>query len=296
MSKNFVLLGLAGYVAPKHLKAIKDTGGSLLAAMDVHDSVGILDSYFPECQFFTEFERFSRYCETSVTEGTKIDYISICSPNYLHMSHCMFALRVGANVICEKPIVLHERNLDKLLEIENNSIGSVYPILQTRLHPKIIELKDWCDNVNKSLIGKLTYVTSRGDWYKYSWKGDERKSGGLITNIGIHLLDMLYFLFGRKWTIVIRKKEEDEISGILQSQDVYIDFYLSLRRDVPIQRVLSLDGVEIDFTKGFTELHTKSYSEIINGRGFDLETARTSIRMCEAIRNGALGTPISIYR
>lgn len=295
MSKNYVILGVAGYVAPKHLKAIKETGGSLLAAMDVHDSVGVLDSYFPECQFFTEFERFSRYCETLVTEGTKIDYVSICSPNYLHMSHCMFALRIDANAICEKPIVLHERNLDKLIRVENDSIGSIYPILQTRLHPKIIELKNWPDTMPEFINGKLTYITSRGDWYKYSWKGDVKKSGGLITNIGVHLLDMLYFLFGKRWTIIIDKKEDDEVSGVLQSTDTNIEFYLSLRRDVPTRRVLQLDEIEIDFTKGFTELHTKSYSEILNGRGFDLETTRTSILMCETIRNGILGTPIRIY-
>ncbi len=294
MSKNFVLLGLAGYVAPKHLKAIKNVGGKLLAAMDISDSVGIVDSYFPNCQFFTEFERFSRYCETLVAEGTKIDYVSICSPNYLHMSHCMFALRIGADAICEKPVVLHSKNLDKLLKIEMDSDNKIYPILQARLHPKIIELHKWCMLLNKPVKGKLTYVTSRGDWYKYSWKGDVKKSGGLITNIGIHLLDILALLFMGTWVAIIDKNTSNEVSGHLHSHISDIEFYLSLRRDVPVQRILEIDGKVMDFTEGFTELHTKSYEEIINGKGFELSTIKTSTAMCEAIRNGEINTPISI--
>lgn len=294
--KNFVLIGLAGYVAPKHLMSIKEVDGNLLAALDPHDSVGVVDSYFPDCQFFTEFERFSKFCETYINDIGKIDYVVVCSPNYLHMSHCIFALRIGADVICEKPVVLHYKNIMKLIEMEEKFGKRVYPILQTRYHPKITELKEWCKKLNNKAIGSLYYNTPRGDWYKYSWKSDVSKSGGLITNIGIHLVDLLVYMFGEKWDVFLYHKEPDFISGVLSSNYVDVDFILSIRRDADPVRILDIDGYKVDFTEGFSDLHPTSYKNIIEGNGFLLEDTKTSILICEEIRNGLPNTPISIHR
>ena len=196
--KNFVIIGAAGYIAPKHLKAIKDTGNNLLAALDKHDSVGILDTYFPNADFFTEFERFDRHCEKLRRNGTPIDYVSVCSPNYLHDSHCRFGLRIGADVICEKPVVLNPWNVDALMEIEKETKHKVYSILQLRLHPAIISLREKILNrpPGKKYKVDLKYITARGNWYHSSWKGDIHKSGGIATNIGIHFFDILLWMFG----------------------------------------------------------------------------------------------------
>lgn len=294
MPKNFVLLGLAGYVAPKHLKAIKEVGGNLIAACDPHDSVGVIDSYFPECQFFTEFERFSRHCEELIYDGGKIDYVVICSPNYLHMAHCMFALRIGADAICEKPVVLNTRNLDKLIAMEKTSKNKIYPILQTRLHPKIIELKKWYACIDKPVKGRLVYNAPRGDWYKYSWKWDIKKSGGIGTNIGIHLIDLLAYMFGKDWRSLLIVKDPDLIEGTFSAPFAVIDFSLSIHRNSPQKRILQIEDKEIDFTKGFADLHPASYKAILAGNGFNLADTRTSILLCENIRYGIPGTAFRV--
>lgn len=282
--KNFVLLGLAGYVAPKHLEAIKAVGGNLIAAMDLHDSVGCIDSYFPECQFFTKFEGFSQYCETTILKGIKIDYVVICSPNHLHVSHCLFALSIGANVICEKPLALTAKNIDVLGWSESQSRGVIFPILQLRLHPEVIKLKEWCMHLDKPVTGFLDYITPRGDWYKYSWKGDTKLSGGIATNIGIHLFDLLVFLFGEKWEISLNKKQSDIVSGCLTSNFAEIKFSLSIQRGKPTQRVLYFGDKKIDFTQGFTDLHTISYQKILEGKGFCLADTKAAVSLCERIR------------
>jgi len=280
--KNFVIIGAAGFVAPKHMKAIKDVGGNLIAALDSHDSVGVLDSYFPDCQYFNEFERFDRYC----SKNGSIDYVSICSPNYLHDSHCRFALRIGANAICEKPLVLNERNLDGLLEMEQRYEKKINCILQLRLNKDLIELRD---KIQKEEIvdhnPKLIYYTPRGDWYKYSWKSNKEKSGGMISNIGIHLFDMLQWVYGEPIAYnIISIIDNDTIEGDLQCNNALIHFELSIDKHNEPIRILKLDGYSYSFTKGFTDLHTKSYKEILKGNGFGIEDVRPSIRICEKLR------------
>ncbi|HTH57349.1 MAG TPA: Gfo/Idh/MocA family oxidoreductase [Cyclobacteriaceae bacterium] len=294
--KNFAMIGAAGYIAPRHLQAIKDTGNSLLAAMDKFDSVGIMDSYFPHADFFTEFERFDRHIEKLRRMGKVLDYVSICSPNYLHDSHIRFALRHHAHAICEKPLVLNPWNVDALADIEKETGKKVYTILQLRLHPNIIQLKKEIDAApaDKVFDVNLTYITSRGKWYHHSWKGDEAKSGGIATNIGIHFFDMLLWVFGEKKSVKMTSYETDKASGIIELKKARVNWMLSINEnDLPAEakakgkrtfRSLKMNGNEIEFSDGFTELHTKSYSEILAGRGFGLNDARPSIELAHEIR------------
>lgn len=294
--KNFALIGAAGYIAPRHLQAIKDTGNNLVAALDKFDSVGIMDSYFPHADFFTEFERFDRHIDKLKRLGQKIDYVSICSPNYLHDSHIRFALRHHADAICEKPLVLNPWNVDALADIEKETGKKVNTILQLRLHPNIIQLKKEIDASpsDKIFDVTLTYITSRGKWYHRSWKGDEIKSGGIATNIGIHFFDMLLWVFGEKKDLKVTTYEADKAAGILELKRARVKWMLSINeQDLPAEaklkgkrtfRSLQMNGNEIEFSDGFTELHTKSYSEILAGRGFGLDEARPSIELAHEIR------------
>jgi len=294
--KNFALIGAAGYIAPRHLQAIKDTGNHLVAALDKFDSVGIMDSYFPKADFFTEFERFDRHLDKLKRLGQKIDYVSICSPNYLHDSHIRFALRHQADAICEKPLVLNPWNVDALEEIERETGKKVFTILQLRLHPNIIQLKKEIDALPAGQIVDvdLNYITSRGKWYHHSWKGDEIKSGGIATNIGIHFFDMLLWVFGAAREIQIKSYEADAASGHLTLQKARVNWRLSINEnhlpdDVKAKgkrtyRSLTMNGNEIEFSDGFTDLHTTSYREILAGRGFGLADARPSIELAHEIR------------
>jgi len=294
--KNFALIGAAGFIAPRHLKAIKDTGNNLVAALDKHDNVGILDSYFPNADFFTEFERFDRHLDKLKRKGEKIDFISICSPNYLHDSHIRFALRYGADAVCEKPLVLNPWNLDALKEIEKETGKKVNTILQLRLHPSIVALKEKILNGPKDKIYEvnLQYMTSRGHWYLSSWKGDLSKSGGIATNIGIHFFDMLVWIFGGVEEIQTEKITETSAKGHLKLKQARVSWFLSIDyNDIPEEvksagkrtyRSLRMGNQEIEFSDGFTDLHTKSYEEILKGKGFGLEDARASILTVHGIR------------
>ena len=277
---NFAIIGL-GYVAPKHLKAIKDVGGELIATLDPYDSVGVLDSFFPGCQYFKEFESFDRFCSTA-----HVDYISICSPNYLHDAHCRFALRVGAHAICEKPLVLNERHLNGLLKLEEQYGKKINCIMQLRLNEELIQLRR--DFVQDAWVveddPKLTYFTPRGDWYKYSWKSDERRSGGVGTNIGVHLFDLLQWLFGDYKKVSVDKRNDEEIKGTIRFEAVQVHFHLSINKNNTPTRLLKIDNYECSFTNGFTDLHTKSYREILAGNGFGIEDVRPSIKLCEELR------------
>jgi UDP-N-acetyl-2-amino-2-deoxyglucuronate dehydrogenase len=296
-SKNFGLIGVAGYIAVRHLKAIKDTGNNLLACLDKFDSVGIIDSYFPESDFFVEFERFDRHFDKLKRNGTKIDYVSICSPNYLHDSHIRFALRHKADAICEKPIVLNPWNIDALNEIENETGHRVYTILQLRLHPKILELREKIMNGPKDKVHDidLTYITSRGNWYNISWKGDIQKSGGVATNIGVHFFDMLGWIFGDTITNIVHLSVHNKASGYLELKNARVRWFLSLDyNDIPkvakdtgnrTYRSIKVDGEEIEFSAGFADLHTLSYSEILAGNGHGLQDARQSVETVYTIRN-----------
>lgn len=298
--KNFGLIGVAGYIAVKHLNAIKETGNVLLASLDKFDSVGRLDSYFPESDFFVEFERFDRHFDKLKRTGTKIDYVSICSPNYLHDSHIRFALRHQADAICEKPIVLNPWNIDALQEIENETGRHIYTILQLRLHPKIIELRNRIKNGPKRKIYDidLTYITSRGNWYAISWKGDPLKSGGVATNIGIHFFDMLSWIFGSVKKNVVHISQSNKAAGYLELENARIRWLLSLDyKDIPEKckaaakrtfRCITVDNEEIEFSEGFTDLHTLTYREILAGRGYGLDDARQSVEIVYAIRNGKI--------
>ena len=295
--KNFVLIGAAGYIAPRHLQAIKDTGNRLLAALDKNDSVGILDSYFPEADFFTEFERFDRHCEKLKRSGTRIDYVSVCSPNYLHDAHIRFGLRIGADVICEKPIVLNPWNIDALLELEKETGRNVYTILQLRLHPAVRALKEKVKNTSgkKRLPVKLTYITSRGHWYHASWKGDIQKSGGIATNIGVHFFDMLLWIFGKVVENKVLSHTADTASGKLILENGEVDWLLSINSEnLPAEtkqagkrtyRSLIIGGEEFEFSEGFNDLHTVSYQKIMEGEGFPLSETRNTIQMVHDIRN-----------
>lgn len=295
--KNFALIGAAGFIAPRHLKAIKETGNNLVAALDKHDNVGILDSYFPNADFFTEFERFDRHLDKLKRKGQKVDYISICSPNYLHDSHIRFALRYGADAICEKPLVLNPWNLDALEEIEKETGRKVFTILQLRLHPSIIALREkvLCGPKDKIYDIDLTYITSRGHWYHSSWKGDISKSGGIATNIGIHFFDMLTWVFGNVKVNVPEILAEDIASGKLVLERANVNWKLSISYDqVPesvkakgarTYRSLKMEGEEIEFSDGFADLHTRSYQGILDGDGFSAKTAKPSLELVHAIRN-----------
>lgn len=295
--KNFALIGVAGFIAPRHLTAIKDTKNNLLAALDKFDSVGILDSFFPNADFFTEFERFDRHIDKLKRNGTKVDFVSICTPNYLHDSHIRFALRQGANAICEKPIVLNPWNLDALQEIEKETGRKVFNILQLRLHPSIIALKEKVENGPKDKVYDidLAYLTARGHWYSSSWKGDVSKSGGIATNIGVHFYDMLTWIFGNVKENKVHVSEADKAAGLLMLEKANVRWFLSVNynfipEEIRMQgkrtyRSLKMDGEEIEFSDGFTDLHTKSYVEILKGNGFELKEAKTSIEIVHAIRN-----------
>ena len=295
--KNFGIIGVAGYIAGKHLKAIKDTGNNLLASLDKFDSVGRIDSFFPGSDFFVEFERFDRHFDKLKRTGTKIDYVSICSPNYLHDSHIRFALRHQAEAICEKPIVLNPWNIDALQEIENETGHKIYTILQLRLHPKIIELRDKILNGPKGKIYDIdmTYITSRGNWYYISWKGDIQKSGGVATNIGIHFFDMLSWIFGDANKSIVHLSKPNKAAGYLELENARVRWFLSLDyNDIPENvkasgqrtfRSITVDGEEIEFSEGFADLHTLSYKEILTGRGFGLRDASQSVMIAYNIRN-----------
>lgn len=295
--KNFGLIGVAGYIAVRHLKAIKETGNNLLASLDPFDSVGLLDSYFPQSDFFVEFERFDRHFDKLKRSGTRIDYVSICSPNYLHDSHIRFALRQGADAICEKPIVLNPWNVDALQIIENETGRRINTVLQLRLHPRIEELKTRILNGPKDKVYDvdLTYITSRGNWYFRSWKGDIEKSGGVGTNIGIHFFDMLGWIFGEVKNNVVNISEYNKAGGYLELKNARVRWFLSLDfNDIPGEykengqrtfRSVRVEGEEVEFSDGFTDLHTASYREIIEGRGFGLEDARQSVVTAHTIRN-----------
>jgi len=298
MNKNFALIGAAGYIAPRHMKAIKDTGNNLLAAMDPSDSVGIMDSYFPESYFFTEFERFDRHIEKlKYDDGIKLDYVSICSPNYLHDAHMRFALRSGADAICEKPLVLNPWNIDKLQKVEENTGKKIYNILQLRVHPSIIALREkiLAENKNTKYEVELTYLTSRGNWYNTSWKGDESKSGGVATNIGVHFFDMLSWLFGAVQNVNVEKKELNTAGGYLEFENARVKWFLSTdanylpeeikQRGQTTYRSITIDGEELEFSGGFTDLHTLVYKDILEGNGYGLNEARTAIEIVEKIRN-----------
>lgn len=295
--KTFALIGAAGYIAPRHMKAISDTGNQLLAAVDKSDSVGIMDSYFPKAAFFTEFERFDRHLEKLKQEGNPIDYVSICSPNYLHDAHIRFGLRYGADVICEKPIVLNPWNIDSLEKIQNETGRNIYNILQLRLHKSIIELKKKVDTgpEDKVYDFDLTYQTSRGLWYYTSWKGDISKSGGIATNIGVHFFDMLSWIFGDLKENVVHLHEHDRAAGYLEFDKARVRWFLSINYDTLSEelkkkgqrtyRSIKMDGEEIEFSGGFTELHTRSYEDILSGGGFKVEEARKAIQIVQQIRN-----------
>lgn len=293
--KNFALIGAAGFIAPRHLKAIKESGNNLVAAMDKFDSVGIIDSYFPNADFFTEFERFDRHIDKLKRQGKAVDYVSICSPNYLHDSHIRFALRQGADAICEKPLVLNPWNVDALEEIERETGKKIYTILQLRLHPAIRKLREKVlASPDKTFEVDLTYITSRGKWYLHSWKGEESKSGGIATNIGIHFFDMLLWIFGDLKKLEMNTRTADHASGTLELSRAHINWFLSINEDhLPVLvknegkrtfRSLRMDGKEIEFSDGFTDLHTGSYQEILSGNGFGLVEARPSIELVHKIR------------
>lgn len=296
---NFALIGAAGYIAPRHMKAIKETGNNIVAALDPHDAVGVIDSYFPDSAFFTEFERFDRHVEKLKRQGEnkKIHYVSIASPNYLHDAHVRFALRVGANAICEKPLVLNPWNIDALAELEKESGQRIYTILQLRYHPSIIALKD---KINSALSDKtkydidLTYITSRGKWYLISWKGDVDKSGGVTTNIGIHFFDMLQWIFGNVQNNIVHISEPTKAAGYLEMQKARVRWFLSINhQDLPDEaklknkstyRSIKVNGKEIEFSDGFADLHTLSYEHVLGGDGFGLQHVKPCIEIAHEIR------------
>lgn len=290
---NFALTGAAGYVAYRHMEAIKKTDNNLIAALDPNDSVGIIDRYFPECSFFTEFERFDRHLEKLKREANGVDYISICSPNYLHDAHCRFAMRIGACAICEKPLVLNPWNLDQLKEIELETSKKVYTVLQLRLHPSLIKLKHELTASKKKV--KLVYVTPRGKWYDSSWKGQTEKSGGIAANIGIHFFDMLYWLFGNFLRYKVDHYDQRSAKGELELDNAEVDWFLSVNRfDLPnghfgAYRAITVDGDEIRFDEVFTDLHFMVYQDILNGGGFGLEDARPSIELVYRLREAEKG-------
>lgn len=294
---KFALIGASGYIAPRHMGAIKETDNILVSAMDKNDSVGIIDSYFPDAAFFTEFERFDRHLEKLKRNNNSIDYLSICSPNYLHDAHIRFGLRYGANVICEKPVVLNPWNIDALQEMEQDTGNRIFNILQLRHHKRIIELR------NRVLLGPkdkvydidLSYLTSRGNWYYASWKGEEKKSGGIATNIGVHFFDMFGWIFGKLKQNIVHLHTHDRAAGYLEFDQARVRWFLSINSNTIPDRIkekglrtyrsLIIDGEEIEFSKGFTDLHTESYKEILAGNGFSLEDSRQAVETVHDIRH-----------
>ena len=294
---NFGLIGAAGYIAPRHLKAIKETGNNLVCALDPYDGIGIMDSYFPKADFFTEPERFDRHLDKLRRLGTqKIDYVSICSPNYLHDAHMRMALRNDAHAICEKPLVLNPWNLDGLQEIEHETGKRIFTILQLRLHPAIQQLKRKIEEGPKGKVYEvdLSYITSRGNWYFFSWKGDIHKSGGVATNIGIHFFDMLGWVFGAFKGVEQVINQQGKASGKLYFEKANVNWFLSVdENDLPEEAVaqqkrtyrkINIEGEEHEFSEGFTDLHTESYKAILNGEGFGIDDARKSIQIASSLR------------
>lgn len=300
--KKFGLIGAAGYIAPRHMQAIKDTGNVLVAALDKFDSVGILDTYFPEADFFTEFERYDRHIEKLRREGKGIDYLSICTPNYLHDAHIRFGLRNHADVICEKPLVLNPWNVDALAEIEKETGNKVYSILQLRLHPAIIALRQKIANgpADKIYAVDLSYITSRGNWYQRSWKGEVEKSGGIATNIGVHFFDMLTWVFGDVVESHVTGRTADKAAGYLVLKQANVNWQLSIAEtDLPVAeraagkrtfRSMTIDTGNFEFSDGFTDLHTASYKAILDGNGFTLDAVKPSISIVQAIRNASISS------
>ncbi len=305
MNKKFALIGVAGFIAPRHLRAIKETENILVAALDPFDAVGVLDSYFPDCDFFVEFERFDRHIDMLRRAGDKIDFVSICSPNYLHDAHIRFALRSGADAVCEKPVVLNPWNIDALKQIEKESGKRVFGILQLRLHPTIAKLKKQVESSPKDKIFDidLSYITSRGHWYHYSWKGESDKSGGIATNIGVHFFDMLSWIFGAVKQSEVHLSDRSRSAGLLVLERARVRWFLSINgNDVPpslqangqrTYRSITIDGTELEFSDGFADLHTESYRQILAGHGFGLDDARPSIELVHSIREAE---PIGLTR
>lgn len=296
--KNFALIGAAGYIAPRHMKAIKETGNNLVAALDNFDSVGIIDSYFPNADFFTEFERFDRHIsKLQYDKNVHLDFVSICTPNYLHDSHIRFSLRQGADAICEKPLVLNPWNIDALKNIEKETGNKIWNILQLRVHQSIIDLKEKIDNgpADKIYDVDLTYLTSRGNWYYASWKGDNTKSGGIATNIGVHFYDMLSWIFGDVKENIVHIHTHDRAAGYLNLERARVRWFLSINEDVLPQEIkekgqrtfrsITIEGEELEFSGGFTDLHTRSYEDILEGKGYGLEDARQAVEIVHTIRN-----------
>lgn len=294
--KKFALIGAAGYIAPRHLKAIKETGNNLVVAMDVNDSVGVLDSYFPDSEFFTEFEAFAAFVEDLSQRGEKLDYVAICSPNYLHLPHMKFALQNGIDVICEKPLVLRVDDLDVLKRYENKYGSKVNSILQLRLHPSIIALREMVLSAppDKVFDVDLTYLTSRGNWYQKSWKGSDDRSGGVATNIGVHFYDMLHFIFGGVIHNEVHYRDEKTSSGFIQYERARVRWFLSIdarylpenavRGEKVTYRSINIEGEELEFSSGFTDLHTKSYELVLAGNGYGLDDNRAAIQTVEVMR------------
>lgn len=295
--KNFALIGAAGYIAPRHMKAIKDTNNRLIAALDKFDSVGIMDSYFPDADFFVEFERFDRHIEKlKYEQDIQVDYTSICTPNYLHDAHIRMALRRDSDAICEKPLVLNPWNIDKLARIEDETGKRIWNILQLRVHPSIVQLKKKIENgpVDKIYDIDLTYLTSRGHWYYTSWKGDMSKSGGIATNIGVHFFDMLSWVFGKLKNNKVNVHTHDRAAGVLEFERARVRWFLSINYDVlpdvvkkngkSTFRSITIEGEELEFSGGFTDLHTISYEEILKGNGFGIQETRQAIEIVHDIR------------
>lgn len=301
---NFALIGAGGYIAPRHMKAMQDTNGRLVAAMDPSDSVGILDNFFPDADFFTEFERFDRHIDLLRRRGggERVDYVTICSPNYLHDSHIRFALRAGADAICEKPLVLNPWNLDGLADLERDTGKRVHTILQLRLHPAITKLRELtlARPLDRKVEVDLTYITARGNWYLQSWKGNEDKAGGIATNIGVHFYDMLHYLYGELQENLVHLSAPNKAAGYLEYERARVRWFLSIDiNDVPsVERAngkrtfrsITVDDEEIEFSDGFVDLHTKAYEEILAGRGFGLEANRTAIESVSHIRHAPIVT------
>lgn len=303
-AQQFALIGAGGFIAPRHFRAIRDTGNILLAALDKHDSVGILDQFFPQASFFTEFERFDRHLDNVRRNGIALDYLSVCSPNYLHDAHIRFGLRTGADVICEKPLVLNDWNLDALREMEIKTGKHIYNILQLRLHPVIARLKQQealYPAPHKKEI-ELTYITSRGSWYHASWKGDHSKSGGIATNIGIHFFDMLLWIYGAVQGLRVDVRTHDRAAGVLYLDRAVVRWFLSIDADTLPEAAISegktyyrqmlVEEKAVDFSDGFTDLHTLSYQEILQGRGFGLEEAAPSLEVVQQIRQASVAGPL----
>jgi UDP-N-acetyl-2-amino-2-deoxyglucuronate dehydrogenase len=300
MSKNFAVIGVGGYIAPRHLRAIRDTGNRLIAAVDQKDSVGVLDQYSFDVKFFTEIERFDRHLEKlrRGPDEDRVHYVSVCSPNYLHDAHCRLALRVGADVICEKPLVINPWNFDALQELEAETNHRINTVLQLRVHPELIKLKESLQQEGGQHEVDLTYITSRGPWYHVSWKGHEDKSGGIATNIGVHFFDLLLWLFGQMQGIRVYHSDESRMSGFIELERARVRWFLSVdKNDLPLSaknagkttfRSITVDGKEIEFSEGFTDLHTRVYEETLAGHGFGIVDARPSIELTYAIRTAQL--------